>query len=398
LPRSARGDGGGTLSQPPLYYVYEAGAYRLGEGGGFFLRFYLMRFASALLMLVTATGAWLLAGEVFARERTLQLVAAAVAGLLPMVTFISSGVNPDAMLYALWSIAFWLGARILRRGLTMRDGFALCAVAGLAVAEKSSSLALLPAVLVALGLGWWRLRRDSVHTVPLRGRQVPSLVTVAAPLAVLAVLLGGWVVAAGASGAHLVNDLPSNPQIRPASLTSLHDLRQFVSYVWQYYLPPLPFMQPSPIVAGGGGKALYYTWIQEGWGAFGWLEVRWPLAVYRWFAALSAVLILGGAVSLARSAWRKRLDWGTVAFFSVAVACLLFILHWSDYSIWRVEGRGFIQGRYLFPLVALLGLIVAGAVSLLPRRRRALAVAFALAALLVFQLFSMGLVVERYFV
>ncbi len=44
-----------------------------------------------------ALGAWLLAGETFGRRRLPQLLAAATVALLPMVCFISTSVNPDAL-------------------------------------------------------------------------------------------------------------------------------------------------------------------------------------------------------------------------------------------------------------------------------------------------------------
>ncbi|MFL5825941.1 MAG: DUF2142 domain-containing protein [Thermoleophilaceae bacterium] len=401
LPHSARSDGGGYIWQgdnPPLYYAYEAGAYRLGEGGDFIDRLYLMRIASALLMLITATGAWLFAGEVFGRDRRLQLVAAAVAGLWPMATFVSSGVNPDAALYAFWSIAFWLGARVFRRGLSVRDGVALGAVIGVATVEKSTSLALVPPLLLALGVGWWRLRRSGTTTFGLHGRQVSTAAAVAASLLAFAIPFGGWAAAATATGRPITNQAPHYPGRKAPQLTSPKDVREFTSYLWQFYLPRLPFQQPMGLIGGGGGKALYYTWIQEGWGAFGWLEVKWPQSVYPWFAALSALLVLGGAVGLARSWRRGSLDLAMVAFYGLAVASLLFILHWAEFSIMRLERIGFNQGRYLFPLLGLAGVIAAGCVSLLPRRRRALGAGVVLAALVVYQLFSMGLVVERYFV
>ncbi len=114
LPDSARGDGGGqnpASSNPPLYYLYESVPYLLASGGDIFDRLYVMRLWSVLLLLVTTAGAWLLAGELFGRNRLLQLVAAGFAGLQPMVTFVSSSVTPDALLFATWSVAFWLCAR-----------------------------------------------------------------------------------------------------------------------------------------------------------------------------------------------------------------------------------------------------------------------------------------------
>ena len=84
------------MGNPPLYYAYAAVAYLLDHGGTAFGRLYAMRIAGVLLLVVTTIAAWLLAGEAFGRRRLPQLACAAVAGLLPMVTFMSTAVNPDA--------------------------------------------------------------------------------------------------------------------------------------------------------------------------------------------------------------------------------------------------------------------------------------------------------------
>ncbi|HEV7460521.1 MAG TPA: DUF2142 domain-containing protein, partial [Solirubrobacteraceae bacterium] len=136
LPASARSDGGGrntASANPPLYYLYVALPYRVFEGSSIFGRLLAMRIWSGLLLLVTATATWLLAGELLGRSRSLQLAASATAGLVPMTAFMSASVNPDALLYALWSLALWLGVRTLRRGLTLADAAGLFAVVGLAV-------------------------------------------------------------------------------------------------------------------------------------------------------------------------------------------------------------------------------------------------------------------------
>ena len=97
------------------------------RGGDVFDQLLAMRIVSLLWLLVTVTAVWLLAGEVFGRDRLLQLAAASVAGLAPMMTFLSASVTPDAMMYALWSLVLWLGVRILRRGLTWPLALALFA-------------------------------------------------------------------------------------------------------------------------------------------------------------------------------------------------------------------------------------------------------------------------------
>jgi hypothetical protein len=340
--REARGlpddDGGAYFPQsenPPLYYLYEAVPYVAAGGGSFFSRLHAMRLWSALLLLVTTTGAWLLAGEVFGRDRLLQLATAALVGLQPMVTFISAGVNPDAGIVAFWTVALWLGARVLRRGLTLRDGVALGLVVGLAVTEKATSWALVPAAVDRAGV-----------TAP--------------------------------------------------SITSLHSLREFASYVWQYYLPKLPFQDRyTPLL--GDTSRFYTTWHETGWAAFGWLEVRLPAWGYSVLGIASALAILGGVTALVRAHRHRRVDSAAVGFMLLAALGLMLVLHWVDYTYLTIARHAVEQGRYILPLVAIGGLAVAGTVSLLRPRWRAPAVGILIAGLLTLQLASLAVTAEHYF-
>src|SRR5215218_3820008 len=84
FPVKTREDGGGlnpAASNPPLYYVIEALPYLAVHGSDLFSRLLAMRIVSALWLGLTVLGAWLLAGEVFGRDRLLQLVAAGLVGL-----------------------------------------------------------------------------------------------------------------------------------------------------------------------------------------------------------------------------------------------------------------------------------------------------------------------------
>ena len=380
-------NGGGYIWQgdnPPLYYAYEAAAYKVA-GGDFFDRLYVMRIFSALFVLVTATGAWLLAGELFGPRRLLQLVTASVAGLQPMVMFISAGVNPDAGLYAFWSIALWLGVRVIRRGLTLRDGVALGLVVGVAFVEKSTSLALIPAALVAFAFGYRRVRDTGAR---------PRM-TALASLAALAVPVLCWGVAAVVFDRSFTNHAPHHPGLHSPSLSSLHDLRTFASYVWQFYLPRPSFLAPAPVI--GDGDQLYATWMKSGWAAFGWLEVRMPDWVYKVLAVLSVTALVAGAAAAARAIYRERRLLELVAFFAVAIACLLFILHWAEFNIITLESIPFIQGRYILPLIPLGGAAVAAAIGLLPRTPRAVAAGLVVGGLLVLEIASLGLNLGRYF-
>ncbi len=380
LPRTSRADGGGAgntaASNPPLYYLYAAVPYLATRGDDFFARFTAMRVMSVLWLLVTTLGAWLLAGEIFARDRLLQLVAAASAGLLPMVTFISAQIGPDTMLYALWSLALWLGVRILKRGLATAPAVALLGVTGLAVVTKTTSYALVPAVLLALGIGAWRIRDERPRVARTTGLALAALL---APIAV-------WFAAAHGLGHDTTAQLS-------ASSSGPTNVKQLFDYLWQYYLPPLPFMARFPFAEPG--LPLYHIWIVQGWGAFGWLETRFPGRAY---TLLAVVTVLIAVAALARTfVTRTQVDRAVAAFLLTAGLTLLAALHWTDYHSFT-GGRGnFMQGRYLFPLVAILGLVVAQALSWAHGRVRAAGAGALLGALVVLQVLSLGLIATRFY-
>ncbi|HXE44433.1 MAG TPA: DUF2142 domain-containing protein [Conexibacter sp.] len=370
----ARSDGGGpnpAASNPPLFYLYDAVPYALAHGGDFFTRFTLMRLATMLWLLGTVAGAWLLAGEVFARDRLLQLVAAGVAGLLPMVTFVSAQVGPDGQLYALWTLALWLGVRLLKRGATPGGAAALLGVTGLAIVTKATSYALLPAALLALAIGLWRLRGE-------RGRAVRSA---GAGLAALLAPTLAWVLTA-----RLLNHAVA-AQVSQGAHGGGTNIRQFLSYLWQYYLPRLPFLQP----AHGPGLPAFHIWIEQGTAAFGWLEVRFPHSIYVVAAGLVAAI---GLAALARIvATRGRVDLDVAAFLLLAAGALLTGLHWTDFH----SATPFMQGRYIFPLVSIGGLAAALALTWLRGTARQLGAGAALGLLFLLQLLSLGLVATRFY-
>ena len=379
--KDASGDGGGThsaSSYPPLSYLWQSVGYRLFASGDFFDKLFGARLFSALWLPITVLGTWLLAGELFGPRRELQLLAAAVPALLPMPAFISGSVSPDGMLYAIWSVVLWLGVRSLRRGMPLGSTVAFCALVGVACVTKSVSYALLPPALLVLGVGLWRRRSE-----PL-----PRLALVAGGgLAALALTLGTWIVIARGLDRTAAANVSAG--VGAASGT---DVRELLSYVWQYYLPRLPFQKPS--VAHDIGYPAYRVWIVLGWGAFGWLEVKFVDAVYRVLAVFTAVVGVAAVVAIWRA--RRRLDLGVLAFLALTTAGLLAGLHWSDYHV-LVAGNHFMQGRYIFPLVGLMGCALAAAASLLGPRFRGPAIGATIGGLFVFHLFSLGLVLERFY-
>jgi 4-amino-4-deoxy-L-arabinose transferase-like glycosyltransferase len=387
LPRRLRKDGGGPISSstnPPAYYLYQALPYRAAYAGDTFDRFYLMRLWSVLLLLVTVTGAWLLGGELFGRRSLLQFVTAAFVGLQPMLMFISSSVNPDALLFAVWSLAMWLGVRVLKHGLTARDGIALFAVVGIAVVTKATGYALLPAALFVLAVGFVRRYRQE------DARRRVAMVAIAALLA-FALPAGGWLVTARALDRPAVNQISTAAGHEAPRLTSFSP-RELASYMWQFYLPKLPSQQRF---GGMPDLPVYDLWLKGGWATFGWLEIKLPKAVYALLALLTAMLIAGAVVYVVRR--RKSIDLAIAGFLAIAVLVLLAGLHWTEFRT-LVSGTGpFNQGRYLLPLAPLFGLAAAATVGLLPERRRPLGAAALLGGMIALQLLSLSLVAGRFY-
>jgi 4-amino-4-deoxy-L-arabinose transferase-like glycosyltransferase len=342
----SRDDGGGANaaeSYLPAYYLYAAVPYLAASGGDVLDRLYATRLFSVLLLLTFAVSAWLLAGEVLGRDRHAQLLAAAIAGLVPMATFIGSAVTPDALLLPVWGLWFWLAARVLRR-LQWRDALLLAGLTGAGICVKPTSLALLPGLVWVGAAFLWRRGGRS----PLRSRTVGS-----GSVAVL--VLGAIMAVAVAAGTP----------------------RQLAAYLWQFY---------SPFDSGGylalPQWPLRDVWLEGAAGAFGWLEVRFPWPVYALVALLLATL-------LAATLPRLRLTALGVTFALPALA-LVAGLHLTELDMLLNQGKAFTQGRYLLPLLPLLALVAASVV------RSAALTGGLLGGLAAWQLVSLAIVMARF--
>lgn len=390
LGPAQRKDGGGpnpAAGNPPLYYLAEVIPYEIARSGDAFTRLIALRLGSVCWLLVTCVGAWLVAREVFPRDRLLQVVATAVGSLLPMVDFASAAVGPDCLLYATWAFFTWMGVRILKRGLTVRRAAALGSILAAALLTKATSFALIPAaalVLVVAGIRRARAGR------PAQTALLPVAVTVVTA----AVPFGAWFLAA-----HLLSRSAAAQITAAASAGSVHtfNVREFLSYLWQYYLPRLPSMASFHLrYPRSPAFGLRDVWVDQAAGAFGWLEARWPhwvYAIWDWLVVAISVLVIGSLIRF----WR-RLDGWMLAFFAFMLVALLLGVHWTDYHFIVAGDSPFNQGRYIFALLPVAGIALAQGIALLRRGApRRIAVGAVLAALFCFQVLSMGLVAVRFY-
>jgi hypothetical protein len=379
-PGPSRTNGGGENPagpNPPFYYLYADIAYLVDHGGTAFGRLYAMQIWGVLLLALSTLAGWLLAGEILGRRRLPQLACAAIVGLMPMQTFISTSVNPDAMMVTLWTFALWLGARVINRRARVTDAVALCAVTAAAILTKATSYALVPPVALALAVGW-RRRPQQERRASARALAVAGLVLVAPVL--------GWLAAASALGRSAVNTIQTSSASHP------FNIRQFVSYVWQFYLPRLPFQRSFRTTPE---LPVYAIWIRQGIGAFGWVSVGLPGWLYTAGAAAAGGIAIAAVALLTRIRGRTRL--ALLAFLALALLALLGGLHLTDYRSIIAGQGGILQGRYLLPVVGLLGLAAGLIVARLPLKLAPTACGLVLASLLTLQAISLSSVLQAYY-
>ena len=274
-------------------------------------------------------------------------------------------VNPDVFLAALWTAALYVMTLIVKRGSTPGRMAWLAALAIASCLTQPRGLAIVRA------RRWWSSGCSSWRRTPaVRTRR---LAIAAVSLAIAAALTTLTYYAVG-------GDL------------SADRVRQFVSYVWQFYLPRLPFMDPSISASYGIGE-LFDRFVS----GFGMLEAAFPPGVLRALkvtALLVAVLAVAGLIAR-RHELRRRLD---VVAVCVAMAIgYLALLHAAAFRSLLTSSDPVITGRYLLPLLPFYGAAIALAVAWLPRRWAPVAGAVAVSSVLLLQLAAMGVLFTRFY-
>jgi hypothetical protein len=383
LPQGAPGQGSGPNSvgkNPPLYYLYEAIGWKLTPAGHFFGRIFVLRLFSGLLLLALVTFTWLLAGEVF-RRRLPQTVATGVVALLPMNGFMSGVVNPDIMLATIYSLFLWTAVRTCRVGLTWQRAVGLSAITVAAVLTQGRGLALVPVLPVALIVAWLRHRQALRETI---------VSAASATATVIAGFVAYRLVSAAAGGGAALYGGEVN-----LGNSSVFNIRQMLSGIWQFYLPKLDQMAPRigpPI----GYRQLFVQ--QYFAGVFSSFDVYFPYWVYDLVQIFAGIGLLAlYTVGLLR--WRTIVArWAPAIVLATTALVLLLFLHVASYrALVNGSNNPLIVGRYLLPLGPVLGVAAGTVIAGLPRRGAAAVGALLLAGLLMLSLGGLGLSLERFY-
>jgi hypothetical protein len=354
--RPPQNDGGGYTTSAvhgPLYYLALAPAYLATRTGSVFSQLTLMRMTSALIGALAALFAFLLVRELAPGRPWLAVLAGLLVAYQPMYGFISGIVNNDVGVNAAAAALELLLIRMLRRGVTIRLGALTGAVLLALPLIKGTGLSLYPVAGLVFLASLWRhhTRAD----------------------------LRGWLALAGAAilvselSSHVLSDLqPASAATGSGAISSnasavneaLHNIPGYLSYLWQALLPKLPFMTGHFPAGSRPGMVIF---IERGWGAFGWYDVLFAHWVYTVIAAAVVLAILLAAVAV-----RREWPWvrgHTVEILAIAAMPVAVIMGFEA-AYYTPGARPMIAefGRYAFPAIVPLAVLVVGALHAFGRR------------------------------
>jgi hypothetical protein len=350
-----RDDGGGNetaATHGPLYYLALAPAYLAARHGSIFAQLTLMRLASALIGALTVLFTYLLARELAPGRPWLAVLAALLVAFEPMYGFISGIVNNDVGVNAGAAAMELLLIRALRRGVTVPWGLLTGALLILLPIVKGTAYSLYPVAALVLAAALWRHhgRRD------WRGWGIFALVAIVVR-ELSAHLSGVLQTSAGNS--------PGVGSSVGATAGALHHPLSYLVYLWEVFLPRLPFMARHFVDTG---YPAYVIFDKRGWGAFGWYVVLFPGWVYVVILVVMLATPLLGLLA-ARGEWafvrRHALEAAALILFPVAV-----ILGFEA-AFYTESARSLIAefGRYVFPAIGPLAILVVASLHAFGRRR-----------------------------
>jgi 4-amino-4-deoxy-L-arabinose transferase-like glycosyltransferase len=327
-----------------------------------------MRLLSVLLAGLTTGFVFLFLRELMPGTPWAWTIGALAVAFQPVFGFMGGAVNPENLLWSASAAMFWLLARSFRRGLTLRRGAGIAAALAVGLFAKTSMAAVVPGV--ALGLALLVLRSQA-RPRPLRTKAAALAIVVVPPIAWLLIEQHVFGRSFATSTEQYAGISHRNESI-PGAL----------DYLWQFYLPPLPFMHHGWFWgARYPHYPLWQTYFEGFVGRFGWFAFGFPTWVSQvaLAVALPVIVLAGSLLVRARGIVRRR--WHELASYVAIMAGVLLLVGLVGYRVRAGGDANFEQTRYLFALLPLYGALVAVAARAAGRRGPAVAAAFLVLAI-----------------
>jgi 4-amino-4-deoxy-L-arabinose transferase-like glycosyltransferase len=317
--------------QPPLYYVLGAGFSKIvGQGVQ-------LRWLNVLIGVGTLLGIYYLALWGSGRAE-LGVLAAGIAGLLPMFLALHGAVSNDPLLFCLctWALAF--GVRFVKEQETKHLAlFALCA--GLGILTRTSAIGLL---LVGFMIPFLLPADAKQSKVMILAAALVGPLLIASPWLIRNNGLYGDPLAASA----FTNSFTGNPT--PAQMIA-------------------SFEQGLGMSNAAATQDYWFNWfgwwtLRSFYGVFGYMDIFLSPTVYRVLMALSLVALGAHILGIFRDENKsdtKAMRWLCGAFLLAATVLYL------RFNLTYFQA----QARYLYPAIAPISLILASGVLYLAKKQ-----------------------------
>jgi 4-amino-4-deoxy-L-arabinose transferase-like glycosyltransferase len=314
---------------PPLYYLLATPIYAATDGWITALRLF-----SIVLSAILIVVAYLIGAELFPDRLQIAVGAAAFVAFVPQHVAMMSAVNNDSLAELLIALCIWQSMRLLKTDQpSSRSFFLLGLTLGLGLLTKQTVYyTAAPIVLIAMWL-YSRSQKPEVRS--------QNLVRAAAFVIAPAILLGAalWFHNLDVYGGLDVLGLARHNSIVVGQATT-------AAWIDQYGF-------------GGLLSRGLSTTFHSFWGQFGWMAVPMPDSTYLLLGMLSVVALIGWLWWLVE---RMKGEGGRMKRFlhispQSTILLLLFILTVGGFIYYNLT---FVQhqGRYLFPALIPIGLMV----------------------------------------
>ncbi len=370
---------GTAAGEPPLFYALQTVPYTIGRAGNLLDSVQLMRLLSAVIGAIAALFIFFFIREVLSGSVWASTAGALAVALLPLLGFISGGVNPEVLLTADTAALFYLLARAFRRGMTVPIAAAIGVGTAVGFLTKLNFLGLVPGILCGLAVLTARVRQED----PRRALRClgAALGIGFAPVALYT----------------LVNMLSGHTPLGEAG--TIRDvlngsLPRALSYTWQLYLPRLPGMHSY----FPGILTTKHLWFDGFVGLYGWVDTLFPQWVYdaALMPAAAIALLATRELVLGRASLRSRVAEPLV--YGVMAIGLMMIVGATSFISQTLGHTGpYWEPRYFLPLIPLFGLVLALGARAAGRRWGPVVAVLIVGLFFAHDVFSQLQVIARYY-
>jgi hypothetical protein len=290
------------------------------------------------------------------------------------------------MLFAVCAALYYCLARTFRRGLTRANAVSIGALTAIGLLTKLNFLGFAPGVLLGLPVLAIRTRRRSSGQQRFSKRAVSTSFAIALLIALAPILVD-------ALSGQIFNHsglTSATPNVNNAGQSPFHE----ISYIWQLYLPHLPGM-PNYFSGISTTRQLWFNGLV---GLYGWDVVPFPNWVYNLALVPFAIMAALALRELVRRRGRLLGRVPEAIVYCLTGLGLLFTVGVQSYTSNVLDhGEVYDEPRYLLPMLALWGLLVALAVRGAGRRWASVATILLVALFLTHDILSQLQVVARFY-